>query len=126
MPLAEHLRELNPSVLQPWYANDFAMEGPVSRVTTLFKVLCQKGPGIGYFPSPPKSWAICPCVSEPSSHQIFKAASLQVNLSSGQQYVGGFIGSKASGICKLVSCLMAEWQFVCRIVPDIGPPPGAN
>ena len=28
VPLAEHLREEVPSVLQPWYADDMAMSGP--------------------------------------------------------------------------------------------------
>ena len=67
LPLAKHLCRLDPSVLQPWYANNFAMEGPSSRVAALFTALCQKGPSIGYFPAPAKSWAICPRASEASA-----------------------------------------------------------
>ncbi|KAL7479438.1 hypothetical protein ACHAW6_005203 [Cyclotella cf. meneghiniana] len=81
MPLAEHLRRLDPSILQPWYTDDFAMEGPSSCVATLFTALCQKGPSIGYFPAPSKSWAICPHVSEPSACKIIKDASLAAKFS---------------------------------------------
>ncbi len=150
LPLAEHLRQQDPTVLQPWYADDFAMEGPSSRVATLFTTLCQKGPSIGYFPAPAKSWAICPRASEPSARKIFEDSSLPVKFSRGQRYVGGFIGSTACrdtwlrpkidswvhGVSKLaavatrfphsayaglVSCLAAEWQYACRTVPNIGP-----
>ena len=73
-----------------------------------------------------------------------------MKFSQGQRYVGGFIGSTAcrdnwlrpkidewvQGVTKLatvatrfphsayaglVSCLAAEWQYVCRIMPNIGP-----
>ncbi|KAL7475011.1 hypothetical protein ACHAW6_000948, partial [Cyclotella cf. meneghiniana] len=82
--------------------------------------------------------------------KIFQDASLPVKFSRGQCYVGGFIGSTASLInwlrpmidswvhgvnslasiasrflhsvyAGLVSCLAAEWQYLCNIVPDIGP-----
>ena len=85
LPLAEHLRQADASVLQPWYADDFAMEGPSSRVATLFTTLCQKGPSIGYFPAPAKSWAICPRASEPSARKIFEDSSLPVRFSRGQR-----------------------------------------
>ena len=52
MPLAEALRQSDPSVLQPWYADNFVLQGPSSRVTDLFHMLCRHGPSIGYFPEP--------------------------------------------------------------------------
>ena len=32
LPLAEDLRRRDPSILQPWYADDFALEGPAESV----------------------------------------------------------------------------------------------
>ncbi|KAL7474429.1 hypothetical protein ACHAW6_000403, partial [Cyclotella cf. meneghiniana] len=96
-------------------------------------------------------WGICPFyASEPSACKIFQDASLPVKFSQGQRYVGGFIGSTPtcnhwlrpminawvhginslasvairfphSAYAGLVSCLMAEWQYICRIIPDIEP-----
>jgi hypothetical protein len=60
MPLAEALRRSDPSVLQPWYADNFALQGPASRVADLFHMLCHHGPSVGYFPEPEKCWVICP------------------------------------------------------------------
>ena len=54
MPLAEALRQSDPSVLQPWYADDFALQGPASPVADLFYMLCHHGPSVGYFPEPEK------------------------------------------------------------------------
>ncbi len=58
MPLAETLRCSDPTVLQPWYADDFALQGPASRVAELFHLLCRHGPSVGYFPEPEKCWVI--------------------------------------------------------------------
>ena len=44
LPLAEILREAYPEVLQPWYANDAAMQGPPDQVAACFKLLCEIGP----------------------------------------------------------------------------------
>ncbi|KAL7474262.1 hypothetical protein ACHAW6_001506 [Cyclotella cf. meneghiniana] len=105
---------------------------------------------VGYFPSPAKSFVICPRASEPAAKAAFDAADLPVQFSCGHRYVGGFIGSTAkrdrwlaplvekwvlgierlsavalrfphSAYAGLVSCLSAEWQYLCRTVPDVGP-----
>ena len=60
LPLAELLRKEYPDVLQPWYANDAAMQGVPSRVAKCFKLLTEVGPMFGYLPEPEKSFAICP------------------------------------------------------------------
>ena len=81
--------------------------------------------------------------------QIFAEAGLQLKWSRGQRYVGGFVGSMAmrdrwldpmvkqwvAGVEKLAQvatefpqsayfgltqCLQAEWQYVCRVEPDVG------
>ena len=84
MPLAETLRRSDPTVLQPWYADDFALQGPASRVAKLFHILCRHGPSVGYFPEPEKCWVICPPSSEPQARQVFNDASLSVNYCHGR------------------------------------------
>jgi hypothetical protein len=150
LPLAEDLRRHDPSILQPWYADDFALEGPATSVAQLFQRLCQRGPDVGYFPAPAKSYVVCPRASEPAAKAAFDAADLPVQFSRGQRYVGGFVGSTAkrdrwlaplvekwvlgvkrlssvalrfphSAYAGLVSCLSAEWHYASRTVQDIGP-----
>jgi hypothetical protein len=54
-PLSHDLRERYSKVLQPWYADNMAMEGPASAVAEAFAHLAQAGPARGYFPAPEKS-----------------------------------------------------------------------
>ncbi|KAL7477167.1 hypothetical protein ACHAW6_002998, partial [Cyclotella cf. meneghiniana] len=150
MPLAEALRQSDPSVHQPWYADDFALQGPASRIVDLFHLLCHDGPSVGYFPEPEKCWVICPPSSKPHVRQVFTDASLPVSYCHGKRYVGGFVRScekreewlspmiqkwvtgierlatiatrfPHSAYAGLVSCLSAKWQYICRTVPDVGP-----
>ncbi|KAL7474337.1 hypothetical protein ACHAW6_000312, partial [Cyclotella cf. meneghiniana] len=112
-------------------------------------MLCRHGPSVGYFPEPEKCWVICP-LSELDACQVFNDASLPVSYYHGKRYVGGFVGSHkkreewlspmiqkwVTGIERLVAvatrfpysaytglvlCLSAEWQYICRTVPDAGP-----
>ncbi|KAL7478785.1 hypothetical protein ACHAW6_004562 [Cyclotella cf. meneghiniana] len=148
MPLAKNLRQSDPSVLQPWYANDFALQGPATSVVKLFHLLCCHG--VGYFPETEKFWVICPQSSKARARQVFDNVSLPVNYCRGRRYVSRFVGSRAtrdewlssmiqkwvtgierlvsvmtrfphSAYAGLVSCLSAEWQYICRTVPDAGP-----
>jgi hypothetical protein len=48
------LRERHPRVLQPWYADDAAMEGRASNMAAADSLI-QAGPAREYFPSPEKS-----------------------------------------------------------------------
>ncbi len=147
--LGDDLRESAPGVLQPWYADDFSIYGKTSEVARVFQLLCKKGPSVGYFPAPAKSWAICPKQAEAPAKTIMDAAGLPVKWSRGQRYVGGFIGSEKmherwlvpmvqkwvasieklarvagrypqSAYAGLVNCLQAEWQYLCRVEPDVG------
>ena len=64
LPLAEIMPKRFPDVLQPWYADDAAMQGRPDQVAAWFKLLCDLGPHFGYFPEPEKSFAICPLATE--------------------------------------------------------------
>ena len=153
LPLAEILRcdddpeqPSNSTVLQPWYADDLAMMGAVRRSVKVFQRLMEKGPSVGYFPEPEKSWHICPKEQEDAARAAFVEAGIPVNFCCGKRYVGGFVGSEAmlerwidpkvkkwvAGIeilariasrypqaayAGLVSSLQAEWQYISRVVP---------
>jgi hypothetical protein len=106
----------------------------------------EKGPSVGYFPEPAKSYHICPKEEEAEARAAFEEAGISVNFCHGKRYVGGFVGSEAmlerwmdlkvkkwvAGIeilariasrfpqtvyVGLVSSLQAEWQYLCRVVP---------
>ena len=149
LPLAEILRERFPDVLQPWYADDAAMQGRPARVAACFKLLCDLGPHFGYFPEPEKSFAICPLATEVEVKAAFEAEGMTVKTCRGHRYVGGYVGSLAmrnrwiepmveewvAGIEVLskiarkfpqsayhgfATLLQAEWQYLCRCVPGVG------
>jgi hypothetical protein len=78
LPLAEFLQcdsnakqSSNSTVLQPWYANDLAMMGASKRIARVFQLLMEKGPSVGYFPEPAKSYHI----GQPLRRQELKSIS---------------------------------------------------
>ena len=114
----------------------------------VFKQLIAKGPSVGYFPEPEKSWHICPKEQEDAARAAFEEAGVPVNFCRGKRYVGGFVGLEAmlerwidpkvekwvAGIeilariasrfpqtayAGLVSSLQAKWQYLCRVVPGV-------
>jgi hypothetical protein len=94
VPLAEMLREAVPEVLQPWYADDAAMAGPLSGIGRATRLLEEFGPARGYFAEPEKSLLICRAAvteADLSVLEEFKFTRLE-----GSRYVGGFIGSPES------------------------------
>jgi hypothetical protein len=136
-------------VLQPWYTNDLAMMGASKRIARVFQLLMEKGPSVGYFPEPAKSYHICPKEKEAEARAAFKEAGIEVNFCRGKRYVGGFVSLEAmlerwlnpmvkkwvTGIetlvriavrfpqtayAGLVSSLQAKWQYICHVVPGAG------
>ena len=59
-PLAETLRAAVPTVIQPWYADDAAMAGPVSGIAAAQRLLLELGPRRGYFPETGQVHPHCP------------------------------------------------------------------
>ena len=49
LPLEEAMREADPGVLQPWYADDAAIQGPTRFNATLLCALIEKCPFCWYF-----------------------------------------------------------------------------
>jgi hypothetical protein len=123
-----------------------AMMGACTRIVRVFQLLMKKGPSVGYFPAPQKSYHICPKAEEAEARATFEAAGLHVNFYHGKCYMGDFVGSEAmlerwldpkvrqwvagveilarivsrfpqTAYASLTSSLQAKWQYICRIIP---------
>ena len=92
LPLAELLRKEFPEVLQPWFADDAAMQGAPLRVGKCFKLLTEVGSMFWYLPEPDKSFAICPLASEEGVLAAFGSEGLDVKACRGDRYIGGYVG----------------------------------
>jgi hypothetical protein len=147
VPLAEALRAAVPSVIQPWYADDAAMTGPIAGIGEAQRLLCAWGPHRGYFPEPGKSVLI---VGATTPHaDLAPVAEFNFQRQEGHRYVGGFVGSPTTeaawiapqvhqwtcGVDSLASVarrhpqtafaglaksLQAEWQYLQRVSPGTG------
>ena len=148
VPLAERLRKAHPTVLQPWYADDMAMAGPVEDIAGAMEHLQRWGPARGYFPEPSKSIMIC----SPEHHEVLEermgAKGLHFKYSVGHRYIGGFIGSEdarrewveeqveqwtegvdvlarvahrfpQTAYAGLAKSLQHEWQYLQRVTPAV-------
>ena len=58
-PLGKHLQRLHPQVLQPWYADDLALQGKASQVYHVLRKVRDLGPDKGFYVEPTKSILIC-------------------------------------------------------------------
>jgi len=58
-PLAELLRETEPDVVQPWFADDSGIKGDVAAIGHAMDLLLIHGSQRGYFPEPAKSIVVC-------------------------------------------------------------------
>jgi len=95
VPLAENLRESVPEVLQPWYADDAAMAGPVQGIAKAMRLLADQGPARGYYPEPAKSIFLCNPTDDATAREVL--AEFAFRHLDGHRYIGGFIGTPASG-----------------------------
>ena len=94
LPLAEMLREASKDVMQPWYADDAAMQGAVEEVAVTMVSLIKVGPQFGYHPEPEKSFVICPLADQADAKTALEAQGLaDLQYVRGHRYVGGYAGS---------------------------------
>ena len=91
VPLAKHLRSEVPEITSPFYADDSAFSGPVSKIYKAMKVLEKHGPSRGYYPEPNKSILICPATHRQRAQDVLQE--FHFKFLEGTCYVGGFIGS---------------------------------
>ena len=147
VPLTEELREEEPTLIQPWYADDAAMIGSTGTVKRAMLKLQELGPTRGYFPEPSKSVLICRDSDRARAKRDLDEFNFQY--ADGHRYVGGFIGNEASrdswldpqiqqwakgvkilakisrrfpqaAYAGLAKSLQSEWQYLQRVVPNIG------
>ena len=145
-PLAASLRKAVPSVVQPWYADDAAMAGPLEDVAAAMRLLQAQGPARGYYPEPDKSVLISDL--DPTHPGLAVLSEFNFRYAAGHRYVGGFIGSAeaqrqwlapqiqkwAQGVeslarvatrfpqtayAGLVKSLQSEWQYLQRVSPGV-------
>ena len=148
LPLAESLRKAEPTLLQPWYADDFMMHGRATATARATRILMIEGPPRGYYPEPAKSIVVCVPEDRATAEKIL--AEFEFKYTDGFRYVGGFMGTAkaqeewllpqidnwVAGIHKLAKVakrfpqtayagmarsLQSEWQYVQRVAPDMGP-----
>ena len=138
-PLAEAIRTAVPRTVQPWYADDAAVAGPLSSIATAQRLLLQLGPRR-------KSIIITPLVTPSSALDVLDEFNFQK--SNGHRYLGGFVGSGATeaawidpkidhwvasikslsmvarqypqtAYAGFAHSLQAEWQYLQRVTPNI-------
>jgi hypothetical protein len=146
VPLAEQLRAEVPRVLQPWYADDCAMAGPVSGIAAAMALLETQGPRRGYYPEPAKSIFVGRPADLPAARAALESFDFQYH--EGHRYIGGYVGSDESmrqwlapqiqqwvegvralaGVARrfpqtayagLARSLQTEWTYLQRVIPGI-------
>lgn len=149
LPMAETLRRHNPSIVQPWYADDAAMAGRCQDIASAMRHLLRIGPLRGYYPEPSKSVLICEPGEDRERAQTL-LAEFDFQYSDGDRYLGGFIGTMdsrkewlapqiehwAKSVEKLArvakrqpqaayaaftKSLQPQWLYSLRVLHDVGP-----
>jgi hypothetical protein len=90
--LSLDLSVIHPRVLQPWYADDAAMEGRASNVAAAMASLVRAGPARGYFPSPEKSIVLVSPADQAAAKSHLEA--FQFKYQAGARYLGSFLGDE--------------------------------
>ena len=80
----------NTNRTQNWYADDSACLADFRSILEWLKLLMSEGPKFGYFPEPDKSYLVVHADFIDEAKLIF--ADLNVNIVTGQRFLGGFIG----------------------------------
>ena len=92
-PLAEELRAADPGLLSPFYADDVAFDVLAQNSAQLLKLLMKRGTDQGYFPEPAKYLFILDILGqEEEVKRYFAKEGLVLNLVSGSQYLGTYLG----------------------------------
>ena len=151
MPLIERLNDAVPEALLPGYADDYTSAGEARVNASAMRFLGEHGPRYGYHPEPEKSVYVCKGEDETEARRCFAAAGISgVKFRRGHRYLGSYVGSGEQkeayveekvgewvGCVRVFAamapkypqavytgyscCLQAEWQYLCRVCPDIAP-----
>jgi hypothetical protein len=116
LPLAENLLAAEPTLLQPWYADDMALLGHVDGIARAMRLLQVQGPHRGYYPEPDKSIVVCARAVRPQVSAFL--AEFNFRYEDGHRYVGGFIGS-ADARKAWLDPQVADWAAGVRTLAGI-------
>ncbi|EJK51245.1 hypothetical protein THAOC_29600, partial [Thalassiosira oceanica] len=111
LPMVELLREAEPDLLQPWYADDGSGYGKLVRQRNVYKRLEQIiEPDFGYFPAGAKCWLTIPKRMEEEVKQYLADNGLPWQVTQGKRYVRGFIGSE-DALSERIEPKVEHWTF---------------
>ena len=88
--LIRELRNDNPWVTQPWYADDAGEGGTFQKILEHFWDLQARGPARGYYPEPTKRILVVAPGNIDRAEEHFRG--LGIRLVTGHRYLGGYIG----------------------------------
>ncbi|EJK63533.1 hypothetical protein THAOC_15800, partial [Thalassiosira oceanica] len=128
LPMVELLREAEPDLLQPWYADDGSGYGKLVRQRNVYKRLEQIGPDFGYFPAGAKCWLTVPKRREEEVKQYLADNGLPWQVTQGKRYVGGFIGSE-DALSEWIEPKVEDWTFAIERLANAAvryPPDGIH
>jgi len=145
-PLIRKLKHRNKNLIHIWYADDGNVGGKFKDIKHYWQQLEKLGPTYGYYPERAKSKIITHYTKEniESAERIFKGLFKRSNITTGERFLGGYIGrnqlfepwlqSKISSwvssvnnlrpacklypqaaYCGLQKSLQMEWQFLQRV-----------
>ena len=93
LPLIIQLKKEHPDVDQPWYADDAGAGGSFQAIRKQFESLKKLGPARGYFPEPSKSILVVREANLAAAQAAL--GDLGFRITTGNRYLGGFIGEAA-------------------------------
>ena len=95
VPLTEDLRDEDPNILSPFYADDETLDGLVRRNAAQLILLMEWGPDRGYFSDPEKSLFIADNPEdEETARQEFDWVGLNLNYVGGSRYLRAYLGPR--------------------------------
>ena len=93
--LAEELREVDPTIISSFYADDAALDGLEQWSVAQLKLLMDWGSDRGYFLEPAKSIFIADNPEEKeATKREFEQEGLNINYAYGSRYLGGLFGAQ--------------------------------
>ena len=90
-PLSQYFRELDPTLLSPFYSNDAVFNGFASRRAVQLKILMARGTDRGYFRDPSKSLFIA---DNPEDEEGIRAGGPKPKLCWWNMIPGGLLGAQ--------------------------------
>ena len=96
MPLAEKLEEAIPELLIPLFVDDLGLTGKADHAARCLGFLLEHSLVYGYLPNVEKSFYVYKVEDEDLVREAFNSRSLDIQMSRGCDYLGGFVGSAAS------------------------------